>query len=542
MPLANNSPPSRRTAPAKRNVRWYPPPEGHPGDPLLNVNAVWFEFGVHPATFSIRQQRRCWPGLRGKKLTAKQMHYVLPGDPPDAWRPEDTYLYSEVKKAVEQPKRTRGVRELADGTRGLNQRAVAKKIGVTTFTIRRMEERGELTATPGHSPENGLAEKHYSEDEAETRKAARKAGPPDRITIGLADPEGRPPGVYARSDLASRRLAEARVKQAGGSWEDLAEDQAARAVGSARVSLCSWEKGCPKLRGTRLGTIEIPHAKGPRLTYYREDQIQGVVEAVLSPMPAAPGYLTLTEATAQTKANEGPQLSRVFLFRQIEKCEFLPEGKLSAMTRTPPSVSGKGKPQWEILPADLVRLQEAIRLAQEEATRPLPAGYGTWKEVGAHCNTPDVPALIRLNRQLREWINSGRLPKRRIWRAWSALHGVAALHRVTVYDLEAARKLWAEENKTTPPIGTTLSATGPYPGHTRKPQQRGPKPDPIRETVLQYCYDEYIVEERPQGEVLRASRHQFGDRYAPKNSNEVRVFARVWSGRWIPPLPLSRGD
>src|SRR5262249_17678829 len=53
-----------------------------------------------------------------------------------------------------------------------------------------------------------------------------------------------------------------------------------------------------------------------------------------------------------------------------------------------------------------------------------------------------------------------------------------------------------------------------YPGHVRKSRGRGPAPNPEREAVLEYCYDEYIGKHRPMNDVFEDCRGRFGERYA----------------------------
>jgi hypothetical protein len=85
------------------------------------------------------------------------------------------------------------------------------------------------------------------------------------------------------------------------------------------------------------------------------------------------------------------------------------------------------------------------------------------------------------------------------------------------------------------------AAEGEYPGHARKPYRTGAKPDPDTERRNQFCYDEYIVNNRSRRQVLDAVRRKFPDN-APKEGPEagaaIPTYAKRWANCFEPPLPL----
>ena len=84
-----------------------------------------------------------------------------------------------------------------------------------------------------------------------------------------------------------------------------------------------------------------------------------------------------------------------------------------------------------------------------------------------------------------------------------------------------------------------------YPGHAKKQRTRGPKPNPYREVVLEYCYDRYVVEQWKAKNVIDSCPAHFGNaatKYFPKKKQDVRDLVREWSSKFSPPLPLNRQE
>jgi hypothetical protein len=94
-----------------------------------------------------------------------------------------------------------------------------------------------------------------------------------------------------------------------------------------------------------------------------------------------------------------------------------------------------------------------------------------------------------------------------------------------------------------PSLGEPVEDTEPagggaeYPGHARKPYRTGAKPDPDTEALYEFCYDEYIVNDRSRRQVLAAARRRFPDNH-PTEESTVRLYAARWANRFEPALPL----
>jgi hypothetical protein len=81
-----------------------------------------------------------------------------------------------------------------------------------------------------------------------------------------------------------------------------------------------------------------------------------------------------------------------------------------------------------------------------------------------------------------------------------------------------------------------------YPGHEKKPYETGRKADQDRESVLKFCYDEYVVKGDPRDDVISAAQRFFGvvhQRYLC-SKDAVRDLACEWAERHSPPLPMNR--
>jgi hypothetical protein len=93
-----------------------------------------------------------------------------------------------------------------------------------------------------------------------------------------------------------------------------------------------------------------------------------------------------------------------------------------------------------------------------------------------------------------------------------------------------------------PPTQSALAADElpVYLGHFKKPYITGRHPDPQREVVLQFAYDQYAVNRRPAKEVVEGAQRRYGPQYAPRTKAEVKVYCREWAGRFVPPLPTNR--
>jgi hypothetical protein len=87
------------------------------------------------------------------------------------------------------------------------------------------------------------------------------------------------------------------------------------------------------------------------------------------------------------------------------------------------------------------------------------------------------------------------------------------------------------------------AAGAKYPGHVKKPYRTGRTPDPEREAILEFAYDHYITKGLSRKQVWEGLRRRFGNsEHLPSVWDDVKVFAKEWSGRWSPPLPLKRPD
>jgi hypothetical protein len=102
---------------------------------------------------------------------------------------------------------------------------------------------------------------------------------------------------------------------------------------------------------------------------------------------------------------------------------------------------------------------------------------------------------------------------------------------------QAAARTPAEPSAQTP--SAALGAPSKYVGHVKKSYTTGRKADPLRESVLEYCYDEYIGKGRSRKEVWDDARSRFGPS-SPMTRDEVKDFAWEWAKRFAPPLPTAR--
>jgi hypothetical protein len=484
----------------KRNARRYPPPPNHPDDQLLNVSAVCVEVGIVPDRFSARQKAG-WPGWGyTRRLTAYPVQYAHPAF---GTMTENAYLLSEVKEAIQEPPSTYGLRQKPGEPDRLGSAATRRELGVKRFSLGTTAARMALEATAGKSPETGKRENQYVRDRVLQAKEKRRDRLPDRVEGKEKDPVTGKKPIGLRSDLAAKKLAAARLKRKDGRrLDDLSDVDRERAVVSADTSLKQWLRRCPLLGGNKLRKVEIDrdklfYTRGRVRSYYDETDFNAILRQLLSPVTAAPGYLTLTEAVAATKKGPGPRLSRAFLFRNREESEFV-KGGLQAVLRTPPSLTGKGKPQWEVRPDNLRELQDAVRDAEREAARPLPPGFGTVQDVERRCAVRDMAQRIRLNARLREWAADGRLDSREVWRfrKRTFLKDADALRHAVLYDLEGAARLWKQNQQQaapqtdkplpTPPDDAAASGavtrppTGTKPDEMLAPRETPPRTPPRR--------------------------------------------------------------
>jgi hypothetical protein len=79
-----------------------------------------------------------------------------------------------------------------------------------------------------------------------------------------------------------------------------------------------------------------------------------------------------------------------------------------------------------------------------------------------------------------------------------------------------------------------------YHGFAKKPYRTGKPANAEREVVVEFCYVEYKIKGRKAKEVAEESLSRYGQRYGAKNGSSVKEFAKEWSTRFHPPLPLDR--
>ncbi len=87
----------------------------------------------------------------------------------------------------------------------------------------------------------------------------------------------------------------------------------------------------------------------------------------------------------------------------------------------------------------------------------------------------------------------------------------------------------------------TKSEPSKYPGHVRRPYRTGRPADRSTEAVLEFCYDEHIINGRTRAQVLEMARIRFPDHDALTNPRYVKTYAERWARRFVPALPLDRG-
>jgi hypothetical protein len=83
------------------------------------------------------------------------------------------------------------------------------------------------------------------------------------------------------------------------------------------------------------------------------------------------------------------------------------------------------------------------------------------------------------------------------------------------------------------------SLAAKYPGHVRKPYRTGRKPDEAKETVFEFCYDEYVGKSRPRADVWTDAKHRFGHS-APRKKDDIANFAWEGARRFEPELSMVR--
>jgi hypothetical protein len=246
-----------------------------------------------------------------------------------------------------------------------------------------------------------------------------------------------------------------------------------------------------------------------------------------------------SESLSLTAASRESGIDRRQLWKHIKKKELAAE-----LCDPPPGQRGRGRPMYKIARQQLREF--CARLCSENTQR-VPTGWESESQISERLSL-NLEKRIELSRRLREGRENGTLHPVRIKRA------TPPHRRVWHYDPREVNTLLAQPTGQTveeslerpssqtandvpdPPRPQSDPPSGPYPGHVRKPHRRGPRPDEEREVVLQFCYDEYVGKERPASEVLRDAQ-RFGQRYAPKSTEDVRSFSWKWSEKWTPTLP-----
>jgi hypothetical protein len=294
-----------------------------------------------------------------------------------------------------------GTCTLEDGTKGITYRGLCKRLNVCSETLRRIIQREEFEVEAGKSS-RGRREKRLRLDDkqiAALEKKYRHDMPP-RIHKRCTDGKVR---VFLRSDLAAALLK------------------------VTRTYLWIWQtKGCQHLDGAKLISTSRRSRKSRPVVYYLEEQINKIKKAREAPkcVPAPDMPLTLSEAAAQTQ-ERGPSLSRMFIFRNLTRTiertgqdsRFIPGG-IPSEEVTPPSIHGKGKPQYTILPSDLLCLQSAVRTAFRKARKQLRVGWGTAADVERELGAGHGRDRAHAKRRLYELVEGGRLERERAWRTF----------------------------------------------------------------------------------------------------------------------------
>jgi hypothetical protein len=229
-------------------------------------------------------------------------------------------------------------------------------------------------------------------------------------------------------------------------------------------------------------------------------------------------------------------------FLMLWRRDYLKQGKRRILELVPQEQEVSAHQVNETLRTELgivgCRLQEVRKAAKVHSCQRL--GEGGRCQVYRRSKRPWQDSEIE--EIVKSFFVGGRFPaKEGLRKAAEAGLGRQAYYRtvakIATLDRVVIGQPWTYTLKALAPANKP-SADSQYPGHARRPHGHGPWPDPARETVLQFCYDEYVIQGRPAGDVLRDAQQSFGARYAPKTTAHVRAFARQWASRWLPPLPL----
>jgi transcriptional regulator with XRE-family HTH domain len=84
------------------------------------------------------------------------------------------------------------------------------------------------------------------------------------------------------------------------------------------------------------------------------------------------------------------------------------------------------------------------------------------------------------------------------------------------------------------------SAAAKYPGHIRKPHKTGRTSNPKREEVMEHCYDCHVLNGLSRKDTLQSCIDNFGEKRAPRWTDDVWDWCKELSTRYEPALPLAR--
>jgi hypothetical protein len=353
----------------------------------------------------------------------------------------------------------------------------------------------------------------------------------------------------------------------------LAPRAACKLLRRSYSTLVKWAPACLAIGGEEIRTTERKSAYDRTITYYLKADLDRVRAALAArrPVQEYPGLVYVFDAARELavsvrtlrrmqkaygegartvvrpgKSADGRSLPRRYVPREfVDACKperrsvHVPGGKMTVKQ----AAARLGVEVMEVHNLIAAGLLAAEKGKDVKAITVAEARAGGMKlRYPRRCVLVPLAAVERLKDAMAAQsatVSDGRRPGR-----------PAGLLRRAAEALRNAHDSMKEANDRAPPPASAApvqasegeQARGSkYPGHRRMTQTRGPQPDEARETVLEFCYDEYIVKGRPQGEVLQEAR-RFGSRYMPKTTMHVRAFARQWASRWEPSLPLDRSE